>query len=541
MFSGFLLALGFRTARILQKERDSISEFGLASFPGLPSGLSLRSPLSPMRVVKIATAVLRFFRLWFYFLVHEVLLALWLLWTGLLGLQPGFSQPQHLIHSISRRNGRRWRRRPPRRTVRRWLRRRLLRLVIPCVVRWCFKLAGLFLQTLWGCLRCRVRERRERNDELLAVSPSERKHVTRFASTNVNLDLHGWSDLPQDRMRSTVLEALRAWCMCVTASPLAADEWSSFVELCLPDSVKAILRQSEMLQDVIRTVAVVCQLLEPKHVTWEHVQSFTVITRSLADWIFPSNRQSTRSTHLETDLLWIVGGCCRLLLITAWQATGGKRKRARAIRRCVGLDPVLKQAFLHCHAWSGATKTAVAQFVCLHVLCVLKPIPGHAVLYQLASSYREYVGSTKFGASKTACRGDAPVQRSYQHVLEHHKFRLGNKRGRTTPKLRLFGRLHACDHMFWVLAVSTEPHVRALEDAAIRCWQKSGNCRSTGGSLVARARHSVASRQGRNRPTCRYPFEDISCFVAHQTQWLRVSNLLYQSRIRPNFSEECKL
>ena len=382
-----------------------------------------------------------------------------------------------------------------------------------------------------------MRERRERNDELLAVSPSERKHVTRFASTNVNLDLHGWSDLPQDRMRSTVLEALRAWCMCVTASPLAADEWSSFVELCLPDSVKAILRQSEMLQDVIRTVAVVCQLLESKHVTWEHVQSFTVITRSLADWIFPSNKQSKRSTHLETDLLWIVGGCCRLLLITAWQATGGKRKRARAIRRCVGLDPVLKQAFLHCHAWSGATKTAVAQFVCLHVLCVLKPIPGHAVLYQLASSYHEYVGSTKFGASKTACRGDAPVQRSYQHVLEHHKFRLGNKRGRTTPKLRLFGRLHACDHMFWVLAVSTEPHVRALEDAAIRCWQKSGNCRSTGGSLVARARHSVASRQGRNRPTCRYHVEDISCFVAHQTQWLRVSNLLYQSRIRPNFSE----
>ena len=475
----------------------------------------------------IATAALRGLVLLAYFLGREVLIALWLCLQRLLGLQPGVPQPQNFTHSISlRNNSRRRRRRPPRRTVRRWLRRRMLRLVIPCIVRLCWTSVGVALQRLWSTWW------HQRHAHSVEPGGENRCIPTApVARVKVNLEQHGWFEMPQDRMRCTVLEAMRTWCRSVSVDSHVEADWSKLIHACLTDSVKTALKRSRMFEDVIQLMAVICCVLESGHVTWEHVQSFTVIARSLANWIFPQTVKSKRSTSAETDLLWILGGCCRLLLITAWQASGGKRKRARAFGRCVGLDPLLQAALLHSQTWSAPTKMVLAQFLCLHVLCVLQPVSGHAVLYQLSSAYHEYIGSTKFGAHKTACRGDAPVQRSYQHVLEHRRFRL-DKTGRTTPKLRLFGRLHASDHMFWVLSVSVESHIRALEDAAIRCWQKKGNCRSTGGCAVARARHSVASRQQRSRPTCRPGAKDSRCFDAHRAQWLRVSASLCHTKSR---------
>ena len=481
--------------------------------------------------------------LFLHHLVCEILHACWFYLKRLLGLHPGQPLPAHLTlshadvvsDSVMKKLPRRSR--PLRRTWKRRAKRKVLRKLLPAASRLalqCVRFACVALGTSWwvSCLRwlgCKPRQVAPAEVD----SPSHGLAVgrpclgRRIRPVHVNLDTTEWPTTRQADMQNTTLCALQTWCESLRCPDELLREWFTRVTLACLCMHVPICNSNTCLMGLVACVLTNC-------VSWEHIQSFTVITRALGDWIFPDCCKTKRSTCQSTDLLWLLLGSCRLLLFTAWQAAGGKRKQARATRRCLGLDPVLQTALLSQGKWSLEAKNALAKFACSHIWCVLCPIPGHAVLYQLASPYHEYVGSTKFGAHKTGCQGDAPVPRSYQHVLEHRKSRTPQgSRMQKTPKLRLFGHLHPADHMFCVLVVDREHHVRALEDAAIRCWQKAGNCRSTGGSKLARARHSVASRQTRLRPSFRQSLSACSCSVALHTQWFRVGQRLMESRCKP--------
>ena len=221
--------------------------------------------------------------------------------------------------------------------------------------------------------------------------------------------------------------------------------------------------------------------------------------------------RTKRSTSLSTDLLFLACGSLKLVLITAWQALGGCRKRRRAVKRCLGLPPDVFEALLGSKSWSVMLKTAFVQFVSLQAFAGICEQPDAAVLYQLSSPHVNYVGSTKFGVQRHRCQGSSPVNRAYQHVLEHACLHAPADAGPPVlrQKCRLFRHVRLSDHMFWVLAQGPETYIRALEDASIACFQQQGNSKSIGMKSVQKARRSCASRRNRTRPRRRVFWSEI--------------------------------
>ena len=216
-----------------------------------------------------------------------------------------------------------------------------------------------------------------------------------------------------------------------------------------------------------------------------------------------------KSTSLTTDLVFLACGSLKLVLVTAWQAQGGRRKHRRAVKRCFGLKPAVFEAIFDDCAWSSSSRSAFVNFLSLQVFAGVCEQPAGAVLYQLSSPYLNYVGSTKYELQRHRCQGSSPVNRAYQHLLEHVRPQPATGSSNVgRRKCRLFRNVRPSDHMFWVLEQGPEPYIRALEEASIACFQQHGNSKSIGNKRIRRARRSCASRMNRARPRRRVCVSD---------------------------------
>ena len=451
----------------------------------------------------------------------------WYFSVWLLGLQPGPANNSHLrnisqlnsLHiphvswTASRRKHKRTR--PRTRTLRHMAMKRLRRWVLPVASRHfqeCFRQVLLLLLCPRRATQALTRHSLSSAERLAPEHASSELPAkpSRCAPCRVEFVGSNLAALSQADMTSRILSGLDAWCDGLVLPHLQVQQWTADLRLAKP-ACATRPHNAKVMDTILRVAACVGQLVEMRSVAWEHIQSLNVVLEALCFWIFPTSLRTKRSTSLSSDLLFLACGSLKLVLITAWQAQGGCRKRRRAVKRCLGLPPDVFNAFLASKSWTAASKTAFVQFVSLQAFAGVCEQPDAAVLYQLSSTFFNYVGSTKFGVQRHRCQGSSPVNRAYQHILEHSCLQTPAYAGPPVlrKKCRLFRHARLSDHMFWVLAQGPETYIRALEEASIACFQQQGNSKSIGTKSVQCARRSCASRRNRTRPHRRAVSSDI--------------------------------
>ena len=448
----------------------------------------------------------------------------WNLSAWLLGLQPGPANTRHLISSLqpnsvrvskdfwtsSRRH--RKRRRPPKRTLRHLAMKHLRRRVLPLIAR---RFQVCLQHHFWQsfCPRWLFTSLAPEDTTLpQPVKPCASQLLAdsrRCAPCRVTFDNSGLAELSCPNMHERILSGLASWCDNLGLLDSHVQQWVSSLQQARPACATRD-PGDKVLSAVLRVAACVGFLAQSGSVSWEHIQSLNVVLEALCFWIFPPSLRSKRSTSLSTDFLFLACGALKLVLVTAWQARAGRRKRQRALKRCLGLKPAVFESFFGAVSWSSATKLAFVQFLSLQVFAGVCEQRAGAVLYQLSSPYVNYVGSTKFEVQRHRCQGSSPVNRAYQHLLEHSRHLMAPDRVPVLrKKCRLFRNVRFSDHMFWVLEQGPEPYIRTLEEASIACFQQHGNSKSIGTKQAQRARRSIASRRNRVRPRRRAAPTDV--------------------------------
>ena len=104
----------------------------------------------------------------------------------------------------------------------------------------------------------------------------------------MNLDTTEWPTTRQADMQNTILCALQTSCESLRCPDELLREWLRRVTLSLPKHACANLQQQHVRDGLGRLCACVCALLESNCVSWEHIQSFTVITVRLVIGFSPT-------------------------------------------------------------------------------------------------------------------------------------------------------------------------------------------------------------------------------------------------------------
>ena len=475
--------------------------------------------------------------LWsFWFAVRVMCYFFQNLCVWLLGLQPGLAHASHLTSSaqtnvvrpcrfrdLRRRRRRRPASRTPRHRLMKWFRRHLL----PNIVRDVWIGVRHVVSAAW-LARSEHRVQASSNPTLLS------RPVVRCTPCVLQFDRTGLHELSQEELNARVLSCLLKWCSALDISARRLQQCKSAIAAAKP-GIATRMPDARSSDIMLTLAACVACLVESKASTWEHIQSLSVVLEALAAWIFPPNLRTKKCTSLTTDFVFLACGSLKLALVTDWQSRGGHRKRKRAVRRCLGLEPILFNASLGPRVWTTEHKAAFARFLSLQVFAVLCEQRTHAVLYQLSSPYVNYLGSTKFDVKRFGCAGSSPTMRSYQHILEDcGRSCKAKSKMQCTRKCRMFKNVRISNHMFWVLAQGSETYIRCLEEAGISCWRPEGNSRSVGSKYVRKARKSQAARMNRARPKERIPPADVDTQTTCFEQWLRRGACLHSlHRARP--------
>lgn len=319
--------------------------------------------------------------------------------------------------------------------------------------------------------------------------------------------------LSQELLVQRVVCALRTWASQIPVPQSEFDRIKGLLEaqLPLPTCLLGMTVDACMCRCVILCVFACNDPVLAKDLSHQ----LGLVTRAMADWMFPVKAKTKRKTGLELDRLVHMVGCIRMLLHTRWQATSGRCRKSWALKRLQCTHPDFCLAMFQHGPWSAASVQAAVNFLVVQLSCQYGHAANTGCLYLLCSVRQCYLGSTDCNRRTWQCTMRSPMARFYEHLQEIRSVKRTASYAKYLRKTLAFKHVHFGDLSVWVVAVTQLPMARALEQCFLRVGHWPANSQSTKAPAQAPRRHSRASRRSDRRPPPRFRKKDGNSFFEH--------------------------